>query len=251
MVTTSDLVEVVARAPHNVGPHHRRAWLRDELEKLGGSEAEVVSAAVAGMESDDRNVRVKMLRVLALFEDPRATAAVLKALHDSARRVCDVAIKSTPPHHMTPEVVARLRAIVDDESTISGLRREAFFALSSSVASETVPEVTREALIGLMDSPRFRLDILVRLCESLVQPAGARSILQEFVSTGSTEEAVMATRALCGHMLMPVSGWMPNEVRQRVRATYDPAPKIYGVPRVWIPRDDAVAIVTEVYPPPS
>ncbi|HUR78070.1 MAG TPA: HEAT repeat domain-containing protein [Acidimicrobiales bacterium] len=250
MITTSDLVGVVARAPNSWGTQ-LTGWLQEEVDKLGATADDVVTVAVAAMTNDDRNVRVKMLRVLALFADERATAAVLAGLSDPARRVRDVAIKSTRPHHMSAEIVERLRAMVDDEAEVNGLRREAFLALSSAVAADAFPAVTRDAVVGLMDLPRFRLGILVRLCKSRFQSESSRAILHEFVRTGSTEEAVMATRALCGHMLVRVDGWMPNDVRRRVRDTYDPAPEVFGTPSCWIPRDEALAIAAEVgYPAP-
>src|SRR5688500_10657934 len=101
MVTTEDLVSVVGRAPNNLG-RDLAAWLRTEIDKLGPAD-EVLPVAIAGMASDDRNVRVKMLRVLGLYDDPRATAAVVSAMSDPVRRVREVAIKATRPHHMSAE----------------------------------------------------------------------------------------------------------------------------------------------------
>jgi hypothetical protein len=248
VVTTEQLIEFVERTGYKSG------WegvvrFREELDTLGAPDSELVGAAVEGMASADRNVRVKMLRVLALLEDARATGAVLGALSDPARRVRDVAIKSTRPHHLSPEVIERLRAIVDDESEIDGIRRDAFFALSASVSREEVPDVAREAVVALMDSERFRLPLLIRLCKTSHHNEKSREVLQDFVDNGTKDEAVMATRALCGHQLVRIDGWLPNDVRQRVRATYDAAPIVQGVPSCWIPVADAQALAAEVgYP---
>jgi len=248
VVTTEQLIEFVDRTPRNAG-WEATVLLRSELDKLGASDDELVAAGVAGMASDDRNVRVKMLRVLGLLPDGRATAGVLDALSDPARRVRDVAIKVARPHHLSEAVIERLRAIVDDEDEIDRIRRDAFLLLSTSVARDAVPDVAQEAVVALMGSERFRLPLLIRLCKTSHHNAKSRAVLQDFVDHGTKDEAVMATRVLCGYQLVRIDGWLPNDVRQRVRATYDPAPDAYGSPSCWIPVAEAQALAEEVgYP---
>ena len=239
MVTTTEVFDVVRRAPGNLG-FGEKHWIAAELQQLG-DDGDIVTAVLDAMASDDRNERVRALRVLALYADPRATAAVLAALRDPARRVREVAIKAARPHHVTsPAVVAELRRITEDDEETNRLRRHAFFALSSSVTQEAVPDVARDALAGLMESARFREPILLRLCKTANHTDASRAVLHEFVRTGTKGEAVMATRALCGQLLVRVDGWLPPEVRHRVRERYDQAtPPFQGY---WMPPEEALEL---------
>jgi hypothetical protein len=252
MLTTAALLEVVARSPGNVGPDERRRWLDAELAALGADADEVVSA-LASLESDDRNVRVKVLRLLALFPDARATESVLRGLRDPSRRVREVAMKSAHPHHVaSPEVVSRLRAIAEDEGETGRLRRHAFFVLSSSATRTAVPDIARDSLLGLMDSARFRLPILVRLCKTATHTPESRAILHEFVRTGTKDEAIMATRALAGQVLVGTLLLSPEQ-RQQLQDTCDPGPRIRGTTfgenvghSWWVPREDALELARAV-----
>lgn len=255
MVTTEAVLDVIARSPWNFGAQ-RRPWLEDELRKLGGTDEEVVTAALAAVDSEDRNVRVRALWALGVFPDARATAAVLAALSDRARRVREVAMKVAAPHHVSsPDVVARLREIAESESETGRLRRNAFFVLSSSATRKALPDVAQESLLSLMEGERFRVAILVRLCKTTNHTSASRAVLHEVVRTGTKEEAVMATRALAGQLLVRVDGWLPAETRQRVRATYDPCPEVRVLmgpnwpESRWIPVADALTLAQEVgYP---
>lgn len=246
MVTTDEVLGVVARSPHNWGSG-RHQWLENELSALGADPSNLVTAAVAGLDDADRNVRVRAVWALSVLPGTEATAGVLRALRDSARRVREVALKAVRPHHAgSAEVVAAVRAIADDETETGRLRRNAFFVLASSVVRDELPDVAEETLRSFMDSARFRMPMLLRLCTSTNPSPTARAILQEFVRSGSKEEAVMATRALCGHRLMWVDGFLPAEVRQRVREQYDPAPDVYhGVPMCWVPGPEADALARD------
>ena len=238
-LTTTRLLEVVGRAPHTFGSH-LTSWLEAEIAGLGASDEEVITAAGAAMSSDDRNVRVKALRVLGLYDDPRATEGLLQGLRDPARRVREVAIKCSRRHHGSAEVLDELRRIASDEDQTDRLRRNAFHELSTSASRTPLPDVAQDALAGFMDSDRFRGPVLRRLCSSPTQTPASRAVLHEFVRTGSKEEAVMATRALAGHMLVRVDGWLPPEQRRRLRETYDPATAEGDA--YWLPVADAVAL---------
>jgi hypothetical protein len=251
MVTTEEVLAVVARSPSTFGAE-RRPWLEAELAKLGGSD-EVVSAALVAVSDGDRNVRVRALWALWLFPDDRATAAVLAALSDPVRRVREVAMKVAAPHHVaSPEVVARLQAIAESEAEVGRLRRLAFFVLSSWATRVALPDVAEGAMLSLLSGEQFRTPILVRLCKATTQTPASRAVLHEIVRTGTKEEAVMATRALAGQVLVRVDGWLPADVRQRVRDAYDPCPEApallgAGWPESrWVPVDDALEYAREV-----
>ena len=247
MVTTEAVLAVVARAPNSWGAQRHR-WLTEAMAELGADPEEVVAAAVCGLDSADRNVRVRALWVLSLYPHPRATAGVVQALGDPVRRVREVALKAVRPHHVeSPEVWRAVRAIADADGETNRLRQQAFFLLSSSVVRDQLPEVAEDTLRSLLDSDRYRTALLHRLCWSGAQTATSRELLHEFVRSGTKEEAVMATRTLCGHRLMRVDGWLPADLRQRVRTAYDPAPDVHGgVPLCWIPAADAEALAQEV-----
>lgn len=246
MVTTDEVLAVVARSPQNWGSR-RHQWLVDELSALGADTADLARAALAGLDDEDRNVRVRAVWALSVVTHPLATAGVVRALHDPVRRVREVALKAVQPNHVgSPDVVAAVRAIVDDEQETGRLRRNAFFVLSSSGVRNELPDVAEETLRSFMASEQFRAPVLLRLCTTTNHSPASRAILQEFVRSGSKEEAVMATRALCGHRLMRADALLPPDLRRRVREQYDPAPDVYyGVPLYWIPADEAAALAEE------
>jgi HEAT repeat protein len=251
MVTTEDVLAVVARSPQNWG-RGRREWLETEIAKLEATPEETVTAALVGLDDDDRNVRVRAVWVLWLFPDPRATEGIVRALRDPARRVREVAMKCAAPHHVgDPAVVEVLRRITEDDREIDRLRRTAFFVLSSVHTREALPDVASESLRDLMESQRFRSSILERLCKTRAGglDEASRSVLQEFVRTGTKEEAVMATRALCGQVLVAVNRWLPPEQRQRLRDQYDPGPGDQFAETCWMPVADAIELAKAVgYP---
>lgn len=246
MVTTEEVLRVIARSPQNWGSG-RYEWLKSELSSLEAEPAELASASVAALDDDDRNVRVRAVWALSVLATPEATVGVLRALRDPARRVREVALKAVRPHHAgSPEVVAAVRAIADDEREIVRLRRQAFFVLASSAVRDELPDVAEETLRSFMESERFRMPVLLRLCTTTNHSPTSRAILQEFARSGSKQEAVMATRALCGHRLMRVDGWLRADLRQRVRERYDPAPDVYhGVELCWMPAADAEELANE------
>jgi hypothetical protein len=248
MVTTQDVLAVVARSPHNWGSG-RHAWLAEEMGKLGAPAAELAAVAVAALDAADRNERVRAVWALGVVDHPTATDGILRALRDPARRVREVAMKSAAPHHVTSTaVVEELRRIAEDEEEIRGLRSDAFFVLSSLRTRDALPEVAGEALRELMGSDRFRASILRRLCSwrGHRPDAATRELLQEFVRTGTKDEAVMATRALCGQVLVSVNRFLSAEQRQRLREQYDPGPGTDYAETRWLPVEDAAELARSV-----
>src|SRR5437762_658937 len=152
MVTTDDVLGVVARSAHNWGAG-RHKWLGDEMAKLGASQDELVMATLPGLESDDRNVRVRTVWALSVLPDSRATAGVLRGLRDPVRRVREVALKAVRPHHVgSPEVWSAVREMVDNEHETNRLRQQAFWILAGSVVRDAVPDLAEETFQSLMDS---------------------------------------------------------------------------------------------------
>ena len=117
---------------------------------------------------------------------------------DPARRVRKLAAKLSVPFAGNPAVEARLREIVDDDGELTKVRSAAFMALSSG---------------------KF----------------AARDVLRHVVETGSKQEAVDATRALCGYKVVNL-GSLPAAERRRVAQTAEPAG---GRVFFWVPRISA------------
>lgn len=248
MVTTEDVLAAVAGAPQNWGAGRRR-WLAETMASLGATDDELVAAVLPVLDDGDRNARVKALWVLSLASGPAAADGILRGLRDPVRRVREVALKCVRPHHDgSAEVWEEVRAIAEDVdgSQTKRLRQLAFFVLSAGVVEGDVPDVAEDAFRAMLDSERFRRGVLLRLCFAREQSPASRAVLHELVRSGAKEEAVLATRALCGHRLVRVDGRLPPEVRRRVRGRYDPAPDVYGgVSLYWVPTAEADAIVEE------
>lgn len=247
VLTPNDLRELVAEGGRNpsLGPDERRRALVDVLDGMEDGN-DVVGTALAGLDSDDRNVRVAMLRVLAMFDGAKATEGILRGLGDPVRRVREVAIKAARPRHLGSSlVIETLQRIAEDESETDRLRRNAFFILSSRSAREALPEVTREAIGSLLASSRFRQPLLVRLCSSLDQTDETRHLLREFVRTGTKEEAVMATRALCDQVLLRTD-IVPDAERRRIRTDFD---RGHDDLHRWVPAATVAALFGIPYDP--
>jgi hypothetical protein len=147
------------------------------------------------LDSDDRNIRVAALRVLAFCDGPSAADGILRGLDDPMRRVRDVAAKSSVRFLDDPRVVERLRlAVEDDERGAGRPAMEILGGMHGLLAVEPVPE----ALAALAAQPRHRRQVLVALLRARTLTDDIVSILRDIVRDGTKEEAVLATRRLDG-----------------------------------------------------
>ena len=221
------------RALREVYPPQAEA---EVLARLGNPTREaIIETALAGMTSEDRNVRVLMLRVLAGQSGPHAMQGILIGLNDPMRRVREVAIKSSAPYHEFPEITARLRAMVVDEAETRRIRGFALNALTGQTG-EWINELTEgdaQALQTLAEVESLRMGVLFGLLRLELTPRVA-DLLRDFVTNGSKEEAVMATRALCGFRVMNL-GSVDNHpaAKEYVAAHCDIAA---GRVWYWVPR---------------
>ena len=152
------------------------------------------------MESEDRNVRVAMLRVLAFCEGDNAASGILRGLRDPKRRVREVAAKSARHFVDHPEVVAALRRMVEDELEKLRIRSIAFEVLAGMRGlpyddAELKPALDALAHFARLDA--YRAKVIRALARRPLDDA-SRSLLEEIVSIGAKDEAVMATRVLLG-----------------------------------------------------
>jgi len=74
-----------------------------------------------------------------------------------------------------------------------------------------VPEAAISALQSLAAVDRYRGAVLGRLVRMNITPE-VEALLQEYVRSGSKEEAVAATRALCGYRLVNWGSAKPAEL---------------------------------------
>jgi hypothetical protein len=197
--------------------------------------------ALEAIKSEDRNVRVRALRAAFAAAMPEGADVVLAGLNDGKRRVKEVALKSSGPFLGDRRVVERIAAMVEDEAEYHRIRDKALFALGGGFPKVNeagqVPEPAISALKSLAAIDRFRGAVLGRLVRMSLTPE-VEALLKEYVRSGSKDEAVAATRALCGYRLVNWGSAKPAELAAAgaVHAS--------GVD-YWIRRDSTVGAALE------
>jgi len=207
----------------------------DVLADLGQpDERGIVAAALGGLASDDRNVRVAMLRVLAWYPSDEAAEGIVRGLHDPVRRVREVAAKSSRAFTPYPVVAAALETLVESEPD-ERVRRPAFGALAGDTNLPYGPDVSFiafDTLRSLTQADRFRPRVLFAALRATELTDDIRALLEEIVRVGTKAEAVSATRALCGFRVARIDEYETGEQRHiketRARAGGD---LFYWVPR--------------------
>ncbi|MBZ0301133.1 MAG: hypothetical protein K8J31_15405 [Anaerolineae bacterium] len=188
----------------------------DVLDQLGQpTRDEIIETALAGMQSQDRNVRVLMLRVLVGQSGAQAMQGILAGLDDPARRVRSVAIKSSGNYLEFPEITNRLQAIITDESEKRKHREQALQVLAVFGARTIgyLTEAMAETLETLAQTEKYRWQILFGLAR-LDLTDRIEDLLRAFVQDGSKAEAVMATRALCGYRIVHIDELSADKAAQ-------------------------------------
>lgn len=192
------------------------------------------------IKSGDRNVRVRALRAVFAEAKPEGADVILAGLGDGKRRVKEVALKSSGPFLGDRRVAERIAAMVGDAAEYHRIRDKALFALGGGFpkvnAAGQVPEAAISALRSLAAVDRYRGAVLDRLVRMDLSPE-VEALLKEYVRSGTKEEAVAATRALCGYRLVNWGSAKPAELAAAgaVRA---------GGVHYWIRRDATVGPVT-------
>lgn len=189
----------------------------EALAQLGNpTRDEIIETALEGMQSPDRNVRVLMLRVLSGQSGEQAMQGILAGLHDEARRVRSVAIKSCGNYLAFPAITDRLQAIVTDDAEIRKIQGQALSVLAGhnlpAMAGLTAPMA--ETLETLAQTERYRGQILFGLLR-LDLTDRVEDLLRAFVKDGSKEEAVMATRALSGYRVIHIGVFEDDRATQQ------------------------------------
>ena len=200
--------------------------VKEAMQELGRPSArEIVECALAGLKSADRNVRALMVRILARYPEQFAAPGVLEALGDKQRRVREAAVRSSGDFLHFPGITARLQAMIADEKEKTKIRKLAFGILSGAVGElpqKELPAASAEALKSFLGSEKYRSQVLFGLLQLDLSPR-VEELLRQFVKEGSKEEAVMATRALCGFKVINLGTIADEAQRRHVARSCEPA----------------------------
>lgn len=182
---------------------HRAGWSRETRRwtvRDDPPEPQVEAADVVGhLDSDDRNVRVAALRVLAFAEGPEAVGGILRGLDDPVKRVREVAAKSSARFVGDERIVARLvQAVEHEEPGSAGAALQVLGGIYGSPHGLNQVEPVARAMAALAHLPRHRQAVLVALLRARRLDGGTTEVLRDFVANGTKDEAVAATRRLCG-----------------------------------------------------
>jgi hypothetical protein len=171
--------------------------------------------ALEAIKSPDRNIRVRALRAAFSAAKPEGADVILAGLGDGKRRVKEVALKSSKPYLSDPRIVERITAMVKDETEYHRIRDKALLALGGGFpnvnAAGQLPKAAIDALRSLAAVDKYRGDVLSRLVRMDLTPE-VEALLNEFVRSGNKDEAVAATRALCGYRLVNWGTAKPAEL---------------------------------------
>lgn len=196
MSLTAEQLRDLARASLVPDPTVRRAT----LDELGDPSPEQLGRdAVVFLDDADRNVRVKALRVLAWCDGEAAVQGVLRGLDDPMKRVREVAAKCSARFVDDPRVADRLRLAVERGET--GSARTAVSVLAGVFHSPfglSSTGVHPDAVRRLLAIDAQRGQALAALLRARTLTDDVAELLREVVRTGTKDEAVAATRRLCG-----------------------------------------------------
>lgn len=228
MPLTVEALRTLALASGHAGTE---AWDRTLAEQGSPSLTQLGSDAAAHLDSDDRNVRVAALRVIAFSEGSDAAEGILRGLDDPVKRVREVAAKCSARFVDDPRVLARLRRAFEENER--GSARPAMQILSGLFRAPNglrALEPVTEALAAMARTPAFRQQALFALLRARTLTAEVSALLQDFVRDGTKDEAVMATRRLCGFRVVHDA-----ELDDEARRTAELA---WGRVFYWVPKTD-------------
>lgn len=195
MRVTTERVREIARQLVSADAEVRTSGLGSVA--AGGQE--LVASALELTGHDDRNLRVAALRVLAQVDEASAVEGLLRGLDDPVKRVREVAAKSCVRFVNSQQIVDRLVQSVDRAE--SGSSRPALQILSGVYTSPygvnaRVP--VAQAVRWLQSTTKFRQHALSALLRTPVLTDEVATLLRDVVTDGTKDEAVAATRRLCG-----------------------------------------------------
>ncbi len=153
----------------------------------------------------------------------------------------ETAIKSCGNFGAHPAVTARLTEIVTDDAEKTRIRRFAldWLARATGTSKNGLANAAADALRDLAKIPRCRSEILFRLLQ-MDADDNVEGLLREFVRDGSKDEAVMATRALCGYRVIHLGAFEgAPDIQSRIKQTCEVAAgRVY----FWMKREEYEAL---------
>jgi HEAT repeat protein len=212
---------------------------KEELSGLAETDpSKTVDAAIEAMKRSDRNVRVAALRILGRGHGEKAANGIIAGLNDPKRRVREVAVKSSRPYLDDPRVVARLQEMIEDDNETDRIRGQALQALAGHFPHQPdapqVPQAAIRALELMAKAEKYRSAVLWRLLQMDLTEE-VENLLREFVKEGTREQAVMATRALCGYRVVNIGVFDKEERRRIVQTSEVAAGRVF----YWVERSRA------------
>lgn len=191
-----------------------------------------IRRALEALKSSDRNVRVRALHTLATMPGDESAEGILLGLRDSKRRVRHTAVKLSSAYTFCAKIVERLKELSEDSLEKPKIRRAALVSLINCSAPDLPSTPALDAVGALVKSAELRSAILLGLLQRDLSP-GISKLLENFVRDGSKEEAVAATKALCGFRVVNLGSLSDDQSRTTVRQTCELAA---GSVFYWVPR---------------
>lgn len=219
MISSTDLREL--NTAHFAGDRAKVGAIKARLGEP--SQDDISAAALALLDSQDRSERVLAVRILTIYGGRHARAGIFRALGDGERRVRDVAVRSSVSFLEHREIVEKLQSIVSDDREKRKIRARAFDALTGSGAQvrlDDLPAPAVAALDSISKLDSYRMKVLFGLLQVEPSPP-VETILKSFVKDGSKDEAVLATRALCGYRVVNLGRVQDPDLRSRIESSCD------------------------------
>jgi hypothetical protein len=182
---------------------------KEELRELAETDLDAAfQESLTAIQSSDRNLRVLALRIVGRSGRSEGAAAVIAGLGDPKKRVRRAAFQAAGRYLDHPEVADRLlKAWREDPRApwaLVGRMPQPEGGLTPGVR-----EVMKTVLGSLTESERYRSSLLTHLLR-MDMNSTVEQLLSEYVQSGTKEEAVAATRALCGYRLSE-AGWVRRD----------------------------------------
>ena len=166
---------------------------------------DIIASAIDGMKNTDRNVRIVMLRILEKEKTDAAIKGILLGLNDEKRRVREIAVKISRFFLNRKEVVDKLKEIIEDTNEKRKIRNIAFCILTGDrIYGEHAGELPKSIIVYLKELSKldeYKSKIFYELLH-LDLLDDVKELLKDYVKNGTKEQAVMATKALCGYKVV-------------------------------------------------
>ncbi|MBN2532759.1 MAG: hypothetical protein JXB88_07710 [Spirochaetales bacterium] len=233
MIKAEDLVRLYKSSLQDDLSEYRE--IQKELENP--SRDDMVAGAIKGMNDSDRNVRIIMLRILEKEKTEEAMKGILLGLHDEKRRVREIAVKISRFFLNRKEIVDKLKEIIENANEKRKIRNKAFEILTGDrIYGEHAGELPGTILSYLKELSKLE-EYKSRLFYELLHldmVDDVKELLEDYVKNGTKEQAVMATKALCGYKAIHHGMITDPEEKEKIVKKENLA---YGQVFYWVKRE--------------